>query len=152
MVSVLLPLCQVSNIIFEKISTEKRSRRSMEESEKKLIRKNELYIPTNIPESRANDYFAGFGIKELTYSLVSFLIWGVIAVVIYVTTGQIIQSILLASGMFGITILIVKRDKYDESMIDQLKIIRKYRKAQKQYEYEYFNIYEGVDEQWKEQK
>lgn len=124
----------------------------MEESEKKLIRKNELYIPTNIPESRANDYFAGFGIKELTYSLVSFLIWGVIAVVIYVTTGQIIQSILLASGMFGITILIVKRDKYDESMIDQLKIIRKYRKAQKQYEYEYFNIYEGVDEQWKEQK
>ena len=84
----------------------------MEESEKKLIRKNELYIPTNIPESRANDYFAGFGIKELTYSLVSFLIWGVIAVVIYVTTGQIIQSILLASGMFGITILIVKRDKY----------------------------------------
>ena len=124
----------------------------MEESEKKLIRKNELYIPTNIPESRANDYFAGFGIKELTYSLVSFLIWGVIAVVIYVTTGQIIQSILLASRMFDITILIVKRDKYDESMIDQLKIIRKYRKAQKQYEYEYFNIYEGVDEQWKEQK
>lgn len=110
--------------------------------------KKELYIPVNIPESRAKDYFAGYGAKEFVITLCSFIIAMIIAIILYTTTEQILFAGIIGIGIVGLTVIIVKRDKFDESMIDQMKIIRKFSKAQKQYEYEYYNIYEknGMEE------
>lgn len=105
--------------------------------------KEELYIPVNIPESRATDFFAGYGSKELFITIITFFIAIILAVVIYQSTKQLFFSAILGIGLVGITVLIIKRDQYDESLIDKLKIIQKYNKTQKKYEYKYYNIYEG---------
>ena len=108
----------------------------MEQDEK------ELHIPVNIPESRATDYFAGYGSKELGTTVVTFIIAIILAVILYQSTNQLLFSGVLGIGLVGITVLIIKRDQYDESMIDKIKIIQKFNKEQKEYPYEYYNIYE----------
>lgn len=108
-------------------------------------KKKELYLPTNIPESRAYDYFSGYGIKELVITICSMVVAIIFAVILFQYTNQILYSGILGGGILFITILIIKRDKFDESLIDQLKIIIKFMKEQKQYEYFYYNIYEDKD-------
>ena len=105
-------------------------------------RKKELYIPTNIPESRANDFFPGFGAKEMSILGINFVIGVIVAVMIYVFTKLILAAAITMAGIGALTILIVRRDRYDECLIDQLMILRKFSKAQKVYEYDYYNIYE----------
>lgn len=111
----------------------------MEKKEKKL------YVPENIPQSRASDYFDGFGSKELAITGCSFLVAAVLAVLLYMKTEQILFSALIGIGIVGLTIFIVRRDKYDESMIDLCRLALKHKKAQKQYEYEYYNIYKNEE-------
>lgn len=107
--------------------------------------KKELYLPVNIPASRAFDYFAGYGAKELGITFVSFVVAMIMAVIVYQGTEQILYSALLGIGLVGMTVLIIKRDKFDESLITQLQIVRKYHKAQKRYEYFYFDIYKNEE-------
>lgn len=107
--------------------------------------KNELDFPPNIPESRAQDFFAGFGPKELVITVCSFVMAIIIAVILYQQTNQIMTAGIVGIGIVGITFLIIKRNQFDESLIDQIKLIKKYSKAQKQYEYYYYNIYEDKD-------
>lgn len=104
--------------------------------------KQELYIPINVPESQANDYFMGFGSKELLVTFVSFIISSIIAVIIFINTDQVLYSAILGVGIVAITILIIQRDQFDESFIDKIKLVNKYFKSQKLYEYKYFNFYE----------
>ena len=87
-------------------------------------RKKELYIPTNIPESRANDYFSGFGAKEMSILGINFVIGVIVAVMIYVFTKLILAAVIIIAGIVALTILIVRRDRYDECLIDQLIILR----------------------------
>ena len=108
-----------------------------------INKEEELYIPVNIPESRAADYFSGFGSKELMTTLITFFASIIVAVIIYKSTNQLTFAAIIGIGIVGIVVLIIKRDQFDESLIDKVKIVQKFRKTQKQYEYEYYNIYEG---------
>lgn len=105
--------------------------------------KDKLFVGDYTPESRAEDYFAGYGFKELIATVIAFVGGFIIAVVMYNSTQQVLYGGILGFGIVAIVILVVKRDKYDESLIDKLKIIMDYKKSQKQYEYEYYNIYEN---------
>lgn len=112
------------------------------------MEREKLYIGINIPESRAKDYFSGYGAKELMVTICSFIAAVILAILLYMNTKQILFSLLIGVGVIGLSVLIVKRNQFDESLIDQVQIIRKFKKAQKQYEYEYYDIYtnEGMND------
>lgn len=106
----------------------------MEEREK-------LPIPVNVVEQE--DFISGFGNKEILITALVFVIGVILGGIIFVGTGNMIIAIGLASVLLAATILIIKRDRFDESMIDKVRFVRIYINAQKQYMYSYYNIYEG---------
>lgn len=106
------------------------------------MRKKELYIPVNIPER--NDFFAGYGIKELIATAIALVIGAILAVMIYLLSGSLFFAFGELGTLVGFTILLVKRDRIDESFIDKLNFVRIYRKQQKRYEYAYYDFYSDV--------
>ena len=97
--------------------------------------KKDLYVPIHVPENQSKDYFQGFGSKELFCSIISLIVAIIVAIVLFITTRQIIISIGLGAGIVALTILFVKRNPQDECFIDYLKIIRKHQKRQKKFLY-----------------
>lgn len=114
------------------------------------MEKNKLVIPVNVVNQ--NDFISGFGGKEMGISAVALVIGVIVAVVCYAVNEAILTGIALAAGIIGITILSVKRDRFNESLIDKIRFVRVYYKSQKKYEYEYYNIYERVREYGKGRK
>lgn len=110
-----------------------------------MASKKELYIPVNVPERE--DYISGFGSKELTITGLSLLVGIILAAIIFIQTDVAFWAVGTAGGLVALTIVVVRRDHFDESVIDKLRFVYRYHKAQKQFEYHYFNIYEGSEEQ-----
>lgn len=104
-------------------------------------RRKPLYFPTNCPD--ANDFVAGFGTKELCISIIALIVAIIVGIIIHVNTGNMIYTLSTGAVIVVVTVLLVKRNKYQESFIDQLKQVISYHKAQKRFTYEYYNIYEG---------
>lgn len=100
----------------------------------------ELYIPVNTLDS--DDFISGIGSKELT--IIISVLFGVliIAVLIVAFTSNIFVSVVVCIGCIGLTIISIRRDIYNESLITKLKVIYRFYKAQKIFEYKYHNIYE----------
>lgn len=105
------------------------------------MNKKDLYIPVNVVER--NDIVSGFGKTELMITVISFLIAVCIGIWIIVSSEKIATAIFLGAMLIAVTIFLIRRDKFDESVIDKLFIIKKYYKSQKRYIYHYHNIYEG---------
>lgn len=101
----------------------------MEEKER------ELKIPTQT--SDRNDYIQGVGAKELTEILISLIIAVVLTCVFYFVFGNLLIALFVGFFALASTIIAVKRDAINESMIDKLRLIMHYAKMQKKYEYEY---------------
>lgn len=106
------------------------------------MRKKELYIPVNIPER--NDFFAGYGIKELIATAIALVVGAILAVMIYLLAGSLFFAFGVLGALVAITILLVKRDQIDESFIDKINFVRIYQKQQKRYEYVYYDFYSDV--------
>ena len=106
-------------------------------------RKKELYIPVNVPERE--DFVSGFGAKELSITGISLFFSIVCAVAIFVLSGRAFYAV--GSGAIIVTtvIMLIRRDRYDESLIDKFRFVLHYLKAQKKYVYKYHNIYEGEE-------
>lgn len=109
-----------------------------------MASKKELYIPVNVPERE--DFISGFGGKELTITGISLLIGIIVAAVIFVQTDAAFYAVGATGIIVALTIVLVRRDQFDESIIDKLRFVRLYHKAQKQFNYEYFNLYESREE------
>ncbi len=99
-----------------------------------------LYMAINVPDSV--DYVAGIGSKELTIIGISLAIAVVMAIVIYASAGDEIAALIAAGTFLTLVIVCIRRDPFNESLIDKLKIVINYHRAQKQYVYSYYNIYE----------
>lgn len=99
-----------------------------------------LYMPVNVPDSK--DYVAGIGNKELTIIGICLAVAVVMAIIIYTAVGDEVVALIAAGTFIALVILCVRRDPFNESLIDKLKIVIAYYRAQKQYVYSYFNIYE----------
>ena len=99
-----------------------------------------LYMPVNVPDSE--DYVAGIGNKELTIIGICLAVAVVMAIIIYTAVGDEVVALIAAGIFIALVILCVRRDPFNESLIDKLKIVIAYYRAQKQYVYSYFNIYE----------
>lgn len=105
------------------------------------INHEKLPIPVNVIDEA--DYVMGFGKKELLISIVAFLLSVVLAILIYLIRGDIIWAIGSGVGLLAITISVVRRDRFNESLIDKLRFVKMYIKDQKHFEYKYHNIHEG---------
>lgn len=99
-----------------------------------------LYMPVNVPDSE--DYVAGIGKKELTIIGICLAVAVVMAIIIYTAVGDEVVALIAAGIFIALVILCVRRDPFNESLIDKLKIVIAYHRAQKQYVYSYFNVYE----------
>lgn len=108
------------------------------------MNKKELYIPVNVPER--NDFFDGFGTKELIATALALVVGIIFAVVIYLNFNSLLSAFLLLGTIVATTILLVKRDRIDESFIDKINFVRIYNKQQKRYEYQYYDFYTDVRE------
>lgn len=96
-------------------------------------RRKPLDIPTNA--SDRNDYIQGIGKKEVLIIVVVMVASMVVAVIIY----SIWQDMMAAAGtMFFLnagTVMAVRRDIYNETVGDRIRIMAAYVKMQKQYKY-----------------
>lgn len=99
-----------------------------------------LYMPVNVPDSE--DYVAGIGNKELAIIGICLAVAVVMAIIIYTASGDEVVALAAAGIFIALVILCVRRDPFNESLINKLKIVIAYYRAQKQYVYSYFNVYE----------
>ncbi|BDF45184.1 hypothetical protein CE91St56_23070 [Lachnospiraceae bacterium] len=108
-------------------------------------RKKELYIPVNVPERE--DFVSGFGAKELSITGISLFVGIICAVVIFNLSGSAFQAVGSGAIILTTVIMMIRRDRYDESLIDKFRFVLRYLKAQKIYEYKYHNIHEGDEKE-----
>lgn len=114
------------------------------ENEKERSRK--LYIPVNVVESR--DFVSGFGKKELAITGGALFIAVILAFIIYAVTANTIVSVGAVIFLVAGTVMAVRRNSHNESIVDQIILIHKYCQAQKRFVYEY----KGLNMEWKEEK
>ena len=103
--------------------------------------KKELYIPLNVVESQ--DVISGIAGKEIGYIGGALMAGVILAVLIFSFSGSMVLAVLIGGTIVALTVMLVRRDKFNESMLDKFRFIKIYLKAQKKYEYQYHNIYGG---------
>lgn len=104
--------------------------------------------PLHIPEqsSDRNDYIQGIGPKEVAIILAALLVSTVVTIFVCVFTNNIPMGLFIGFFMIGSTIIAVKRDAINESMIDKVHLMNEYSKSQKRYEYRYEDVFETEKE------
>lgn len=95
-----------------------------------------LYVPTNA--SDRNDYISGFGKPELMVSAVALLLCLIgSAAAISIDEKHIYAAVLISAVIMVTIVSMIWRDRYDESVLEKIRQIIAYSKAQKTYEYVY---------------
>lgn len=105
------------------------------------MEQKELYFPANVIDR--NDFISGFGGKELMATLIAFGTAIAAIVICFLSTGNMFLSVFVGIVIVAVTIILVRRDKFDESVIDKVRYIILYYRSQKRFVYDYYNIYEG---------
>ena len=114
----------------------------------RMENEKDLKIPENA--SDREDYIQGIGAKELYIIGVAFLLIVILVIILYVVTQSLPGAIFAGIFLIAFVIMLVKRDSINENMIDKLRILFRYLKMQKRYEYVQFDVFGGditVDEQ-----
>lgn len=106
------------------------------------MEKKKLYIPEKILDS--DDYVTGFGVVELTISLVMLIAAIIAGVVIYQINENTLVAFMAGIGIEILTVFLVRRDICNENMFDKVKLLVKNSQTQKQFKYQYTNIYEDI--------
>lgn len=105
---------------------------------------NALYIPANI--KTRFEFFSGFGFKELTITGSLGIISIFIGIFINFITNDFYNSILVVLITISTTIMAVRKNETNQSVIDTIKLYIRFIKAQQHYKYEYFNNYERSEQ------
>ena len=94
-----------------------------------------LYIPLGVkPET---ELFTGFGKKQLFQSVVGSLLMGGLATLIWLFTGSVTTTVILAlSGIFG-SVMMTTKDQSNLSVVDQVQNMIRFWRGQKIYPYRY---------------
>ena len=96
---------------------------------------NTLYIPMGVKTE--NEFFNGFGKKELLQAAVGSLFAGVIALFIYLFSGNVAYTMIgVLSGIAGSVMMTVK-DQYNMSVVGQAANLILFSRSQKVYPYVY---------------
>ncbi len=108
----------------------------MHENEEK---QKPIVFPVNCPP--AQDYFSGFGSKELFILMVATGIAFILMLIVWKSFGQV-PALIISFSIIAITFVLTRRNPQQESVVDQIVQIYKYYRAQKKFEYEYHNEFE----------
>jgi hypothetical protein len=100
-----------------------------------LNENNTLYIPMGVKTE--NEFFSGFGKKELLQAAVGSLFGGVIALLIFLVSGNVAYTMIgVLSGIAGAVMMTVK-DRYNMSVVSQVANLIRFSRSQKVYPYVY---------------
>lgn len=108
--------------------------------------KNEkpLIVPENCPP--VEYLITGFTKTEASYVFLSGTVGAILGITIWVKGGNSIIGVSVFFTMVAIAVLIFGRNEQTENLIDKIRVLKTYRKSQKQYEYKYVNIWETEGE------
>lgn len=101
--------------------------------------KEKLPIPVNIPEQR--DLLPGIGGKELGIIGIAAAIDIGLILFINGISGSIVTAILVGAALITTVIMAIKRDRFNESIIDKILIIYRFSGVQKKFMYEFYDMY-----------
>lgn len=106
-------------------------------------RKKELYIPINSPDTE--DFISGIGKVELTIIMIVTFLSIAVGVIYSIITTNTLGAVALVVTITMSTIVIVRRDQYNENLIRKFEIVIEFIKSQKKFNYKYVNIYESYE-------
>jgi len=96
---------------------------------------NTLYIPLGVKTE--NEFFSGFGKKELLQAAVGSLFGGVIAVVIFLVSGNIAFTMIGVLSGIACSVIMTTKDQYNMSVVSQVTNLISFSRNQKVYPYIY---------------
>lgn len=97
-----------------------------------------LYIPTGV--KARNEFFNGFGRRELVQSIAGSLCGGGIASIIWLLSGNVAFTVVaVLAGIFG-SVMMTTRDQNNQSVVDQIGNMARFGRSQQIYPYR------GLDE------
>ena len=92
---------------------------------------NTLYIPMGVKTE--NEFFNGFGKKELLQSAAGVVIAVIVSFVIFVVSGNVSYTMIgVLSGMAG-SVMAVTKDQYNMSVVTQVANLIRFSRSQKVY-------------------
>ncbi len=96
---------------------------------------NLLYIPLGLKER--NELWDGFGKVEAIKALILNAFTGIISVIIFLTTRNLIFCVVFILVSVGGSIMMLTKDTTNLSVVDQVKNMLRFAKSQKHYPYKY---------------
>jgi len=99
------------------------------------MEKNQLYIPVNI--KTRFEFFDGFGFPELGVTSIVALISGLIAFFV----GDIYNGALFVLISASMVVTLTRKNQYNQSVMDMIKVFMRFHQKQQKYKYEYYNKY-----------
>jgi len=100
-----------------------------------LNENNTLYIPMGVKTE--NEFFSGFGKKELLQAAVGMVFSLIISVFIFLFSGNIAYTMIgVLSGVAG-SVMMVTKDQYNMSVVTQVANLIRFSRSQKIYPYVY---------------
>lgn len=98
---------------------------------------HKLYIPSNV-KTRL-EFWKGYGVKELIYTGIVFLLLLPISLIVYKLKGSLLLPVVIEFiGVAG-TIIATAKDENNLCVTRQIKFLIDFANTQKQYRYKYFN-------------
>ena len=96
-----------------------------------------LYIPSNV-KTRL-EFWKGYGVKELIYTGIVFLLILPISLIVYKLKGSLLLPVVIEFiGVAG-TIIATAKDENNLCVTRQIKFLIEFANTQKQFRYKYYN-------------
>jgi hypothetical protein len=96
---------------------------------------NTLYIPMGVKTE--NEFFTGFGRKELLQAAVGSIFGGLVALFVYAVCGNVAYTMIaVLAGITG-SVMMTTKDIYNLSVVTQVANLIRFTRSQKVYPYVY---------------
>ena len=96
---------------------------------------NTLYIPMGVKTE--NEFFTGFGKKELLQAAIGAIFVGVVSLVIFLVSENVAYTMIgILSGIAG-SVMMTTKDQYNMSVVTQIANLVRFSHSQKVYPYIY---------------
>ena len=105
--------------------------------------KDKLPIPVNVPEQK--DVFPGIGTKEIGIIAITAFLDILLILFINALSGSLIIAIFVGFGVIALVIMAIRRDRFNESVIDKTRIVFQFSDKQKKYLYKFYDMYKCED-------
>jgi uncharacterized membrane protein YgaE (UPF0421/DUF939 family) len=96
---------------------------------------NTLYIPMGVKTE--NEFFSGFGKKELVQAAVGAVFALLVSLAIYIFSGSVTYTMIgVLTGIAG-SVMMVTKDQYNMSVVTQVANLVRFSRSQKVFPYTY---------------